>query len=238
MKIYANGCSFTYGDELTNPSKNAWPVLLSNSLHATLNNDATSGGTNYRTVYRTIKNLKNNYDLYLIAWTDYSRFTFYRSTNNEEINLNSRLKNDTLRKSLELTDWAFKFYKHWYNELYAFKLWLQQIIQLQSVLQNKSYIMINTFPNNIDSWTKPKDQFIDSVKYLINFDLMNDEQIFAEYEEIQYYISNIDFTKFYKWQEFYIFQLCKLFPIGPFGHILDQGHEHVAKLLYNHICLK
>ena len=71
MRIYACGCSFTYGDELQNPKISAWPTLVAEKLNATVNNDAVLGGTNVRTVYQTVKNIQDNYDLYLIAWTTY-----------------------------------------------------------------------------------------------------------------------------------------------------------------------
>lgn len=238
MKIYANGCSFTYGEELVNPSAFAWPVLVASKMNAEINNDAVSGGTNYRTLYRTIKSSCNNYDLYLIAWTDYSRFTVYKSDNNFEVNFNIQLKNNLYKNLSEFNTWGAMYYKYWYNELYAFKLWLQQIIQLQSILKNKNYLMVNTFPNNLTAWLVEKSKFIESVKSLIKFDLMNDEQIFAEYNEINYYIQTIDLSKFYKWGDFYIGQLSKDFPIGPQGHILEQGHEKMADLIYNHLCSK
>ncbi len=238
MKIYTNGCSFTYGDELSNPLECSWPVILAKKLGADVYNDAVSGGTNYRTLYQTIKNTKHNYDLYVIAWTDYSRFTFYNSSNNFEINLNSQLKNDILDSNSEFKDWSKKFYIYFYNELYAFKIWLQQIIQLQAILSDRSYLMINTFPNNLLFWTETKENFINSIKHLINFDQMDDQQIFAEYDEINYYINNIKLSKYFQWNRFYIKNLCNSFPIGKNGHILEQGHDHLANLLYNHICLK
>jgi hypothetical protein len=95
--------------------------------------------------------------------------------------------------------------------------------------------MINTMDNNINQWTTNKESFIKSVKPLINFDIMNDEQIFDEFKEIQYYISIIDFSKFYKWNEFYITQLCSQFKCGPVGHILEDGHTHLAELIYKHV---
>jgi hypothetical protein len=92
--------------------------------------------------------------------------------------------------------------------------------------------------NNLDKWLSPKESFSNSVKELINFKLMNDEKILDEYEEIQYYISLIDFSKFYKWNEFCIRELCSKYPIGAGGHILEQGHNHLADLIYQHLCLK
>lgn len=236
MRIYANGCSFTYGDELQSINY-AWPQLLANKLNAEIVNDAIVGGTNYRTVYRTIKHTKDNFDLYIIAWTTDTRFTFYKSDNNFEINFNPQLKNDIYGKEPFYQEWGKTLYKIWYNELYSFKLWLQQIIQLQSIIK-KPYLMINTMHNNMSSWLSAKDTFIESTKALINFNIMNDEQILAEYQEIQYYSSLINKNNFYGWNNFYIKQLCEKFPCGPGGHILEAGHNYVADLIYNHLCSK
>jgi hypothetical protein len=235
MRIYACGCSFTYGDELASPDVHAWPAVLANKLNASVVNDAKSGGTNARTVYRTIKHSQNEYDLYLIAWTDYSRFTFYKSDNNFETNFNTQLVHTLYSTESFYKDWGNTLYNHWYNELYAFKLWLQQIVQLQNVLSNKNYLMINTMSNNLSNWTVEKAEFINSVKHLINFNGMTDDQIFDEYNEIQYYISLIDYSKFYKWNKFFITQLSKQFKRGPGGHILEDGHKHLAELIYTHI---
>jgi hypothetical protein len=46
MKFYFNGCSFTYGDELQNPSVDAWPVIVSRRFDKEFRNDAVQGGTN------------------------------------------------------------------------------------------------------------------------------------------------------------------------------------------------
>jgi hypothetical protein len=241
MRIYACGCSFTYGDELKDPSISAWPVLLANKLQASIDNDAIGGGTNYRTAYHAIKNIKNNYDLYLIAWTDYSRYTFYRRDDNFETNFTVGLDSATMFTGTVYENiykkWGGDFYRYWYNELYAFKIWLQQIIQLQSLLEkeNKKYIMINTMHNNLSKWLSSRLEFIESVKALINFDSMNDKQIIDEHEEIQYYISLIDTSKFYQWNNFEITQLCEEFDCGPGHHILEEGHAHLAELIYHHV---
>ena len=121
MSIYACGCSFTYGDELKNPAESAWPILLGEKLNQPVSNFAVSGGTNFRTVYQTIKNL-NKYDFYLIAWTSYSRFTFYKSDNNFEVNFNPQLKNSLYSNEEFFKDWGKILYTHWYNELYAFNV--------------------------------------------------------------------------------------------------------------------
>jgi hypothetical protein len=236
MRIYVNGCSYTYGDELQS-TNSAWPIILGNKLNATVVNDAVNGGTNQRTVYRTIKNLKEDFDLYIIAWTTNTRFTFYKSDNNFETNFNPQLTNVLYGNEDYYQKWGKTLYTVWYNELYSFKLWLQQIIQLQALIQ-KPYLMVNTMHNNIASWFTEKDKFINSVKSHINFHIMNDEQIFAEYDEIMYYSNLIDKDKFYRWGEFYIQQLCHQFQCGPGGHILEAGHQHLSELIHNQICSK
>jgi hypothetical protein len=238
--IYTNGCSFTYGDELSDPSQ-AWPYLLAKKLNVPVFNDAVSGGTNYRTVYRAIKHIKENYKLYVIAWTANARYTYYKADNNFEINFNPQLKNTLYGTEKFYNHWGKDLYLHWHNELYSFKLWLQQIIQLQALFEqsNKKFLMINTMPNNLDTWMAPKHKFIDAVRSLINVNLMTDEQIFAEYDEINYYVSCINKQNYYKWNEFSIVSLTDQFDVGPNGHLLEQGHEHISNLIYNHLqCLK
>ena len=143
MKIYVNGCSFTYGDELESPAL-AWPQLLGNKLSATVTNDATSGGTNQRTVYRTIKNLAQDYDYYIIAWTSNLRYTFYRADDNYEINFNPQLINKLCGSDPAFKAWGEILYSDWHNDLFSFKLWLQQVVQLQAILKShgKHYVML------------------------------------------------------------------------------------------------
>lgn len=239
MNIYVNGCSFTYGDELENPNL-AWPQLLGSKLSASMTNDATSGGTNQRTVYRAIKNLSQNYDLYVIAWTSNLRYTFYRADDNYEINFNPQLVNKLCGNDPAFKSWGEVLYSSWHNELYSFKLWLQQIVQLQAMFKShgKRYLMLNTFHNNLEAWGASKEQFIPKVKDLINFDIMNDEQIFAEYEEIQYYLKLVDRENFYQFDTFSLTDLTTQYKTGAGGHFLEEGHAAVSQLLYDHLCSK
>ncbi len=147
MLIYADGCSFTYGDELSDPKLSSWPNILGNITGAEVFNNGYSGSSNQRIVYQTLKNLQNNYDFYIIAWTDYSRFTFYKSDTNNETNFNTQLIHAELSNETFFNKWGLDLYRYWYNDLFAFKLWLQQIIQLKHILKNKKYNMINTIDN-------------------------------------------------------------------------------------------
>jgi len=139
MNLYFNGCSFTYGDELQDPKNSAWPPLVAKTLGCNSLNDAVICGSNERIVYKTLF-ASNDFDYFMIAWTDYTRFTEYNPVDNFEINFNASL---TLDVSLHYSDdlknnykkyknYGDLYYKYWFNELYQFKKWLQQIILLQS----------------------------------------------------------------------------------------------------------
>ena len=215
-------------------------MLVANKFGASLINQAVSGGTNERTLYHTVKNINQDFDLYLIAWSEYSRFTCYRADNNAEVNFNIHLKHTMYEHDPAYSTWGKTYYTTWYNELFAFKLWLQQIIQLQALFEKnqKQYLMINTMSNQLDRWLVGKDDFIASVNRMINVDIMNDDQIFAEWQEIQYYVEQIDTTKFYQWNQFFIKELSTKFECGPNTHILEKGHEYLADIIYKHLCSK
>jgi hypothetical protein len=244
MKLYFNGCSFTYGDDLDNPEKNSWPTAVSTKLGFSFLNDAVSGGTNERTIYKTILNI-DAYDYFFIAWTEYARFTKYNPIDNYEINFTPQL---SLDPSLHISDdlkinyskyknYGELYYKHWFNELFEFKKWLQQIIMLQSVfkIRRKKYLMINTFHNHLSNWLSPQETFIDEVKnLLIFFDYISDPQLMQEHLQIQNLVAMIDTASFVDWNYWCIIDETQKHPIGKKGHILEDGHQAVANKVINH----
>jgi hypothetical protein len=241
MSIYFNGCSHTYGDELMNPSAESWPTLMSQSLNLEFKNDSVCGGSNERIVYKTISNL-HNYDAFVVAWTGYSRFTEYNPVDNFEINFTPMLdldaslqySNDLKQNYSKYKNYGEMYYKHWFNDLYRFKQWLQQIIMLQRLFwsENKSYIMLNAFENDLSKWLSSEDKFIANTKHLLPFfDYLNDSQILEFYNEIQTLISMIDLTTFIGWNDWCIIKLRSDYPVGPGGHLLNEGHKQVAKIV-------
>jgi hypothetical protein len=239
MNLYFNGCSFTFGDELQDPKNSAWPALVADSLKCQFLNDAVSGGSNDRIVYKTLL-ASGNYDYFFIAWTTYARFTEYNPVDNFEINFSPQLNldpslhftNDLKTNYKKYKNYGELYYKHWFNELYQFKKWLQQIILLQSFLSvhKKKYLMLNTMCNNLHRWLQHADLFIVSTRDLIDFfDYVNDEQLLQEQKQIQQLVSLIDKSKFIGWNEWSITSLRTDYPCGPRGHILEDGHQAVAK---------
>jgi hypothetical protein len=248
MKLYFNGCSFTYGEELKNPELSAWPTLVADHLKCNFLNDAVSGGTNDRIMYKTIQNI-NDYDYFFIAWTAYTRFTEYNPVDNFEINFNPNLNLDPSRHyshDLKINyskykDYGQMYYTNWYNDLYEFKKWLQQIILLQSFFKkcNKPYLMLNTINNNLSLWLQTRDKFINSIKHLLPFfNYLNDDQLLNEHDQIQQLVSMIDTSTFIKWNTWTIINLSSSYKCGPGRHILEDGHQAVANQViecYNRI---
>ena len=233
--LFFIGCSLTYGDDLSSRETHSWPALIAKDTNSTFENYAISGGTNERNLYHTIKNT-DQFDHYYIAWTFMSRFTRYRKDNNFEINFNQQLINKLYGDDLSYSAYGKIHYQYWFNELFAFKIWLQQILMLQSYLKdrNLSYTMINTAHNNIDKWSSPWESFIVNTKNLLCFDIMNDEQLFEEHQEIQKYIKEIDKKHFLGWNTWSIEKLLPQYPVGPTNHLLEEGHRAVADYILKH----
>ena len=231
MRLYFNGCSHTFGDDLLDKNL-AWPALVADHSKLNFLNDSVSGGTNDRIMYRTIKHA-DQFDKFYIAWTYTSRFTRYRADNNHDVNFNSQLKNSLYDTSIEFKDYGKLHYSHWHNELYAFKLWLQNIILLQRFFESikKPYVMINADNNLIDRWTVGWPLFNNSVKSLLCFDLMNDDQLYAEHIEIQSLIKQINFDRYIGWNTWWLTKMSEQYPVSSSGHLLEEGHKATAQYI-------
>lgn len=218
--------------------------MIARHLNFDFLNDAVSGGTNDRAVYKTLQAF-GDYDYFFIAWTSYARFTEYNPVDNFEINFTPQLNleasvhySDDLKKNYsKYKKYGEMYYKYWYNALYEFKKWLQQIILLQSFFEThkKKYLMINTMQNDLISWLQPRERFIESCHDLLNFfDYLDDEQLLREHQKIQGLVTLIDQSKFVSWKKWCITDLKKTHICGPGGHILESGHQEVAKKVLEH----
>lgn len=235
MTLFFTGCSFTYGDDLDDPQSQSWPAIVAKKKNQNFVNNAVSGGTNDRIVYQVVKNI-DSYEKFYIAWTSIERFTRYRQDNNFEINFNPLLLNSLYRNNYEFREYGKIHYAYWHNNLYAFKLWLQQIRLVQSLLREKKkpYVMMNTLPNNIKRWSADWKNFNNSVKSLLCFDMMDDDLLYKEHIEIQESLGNIDFDNFINWSEWNIGEFCDSFDKGATGHPLSSGHQKIADYIIAH----
>jgi hypothetical protein len=233
MRLYFNGCSHTYGDDLSQPKSQAWPAILANTVGCDFLNDAVSGNANDHIIYRAIKNA-HEFDKIYIAWTYIERFTRYRADNNYVVNFNSNLANSLYGNDSNFVNYGKMHYAVWHNDLYSFKLWLQNMIMVQRYLESikKPYIMVNASNNQIDRWTTSWPDFVSSVQSLLCFDFMNDDQLYQEHQEIQTLLSQINFDHYVGWNNWWLTK--DPFATGATGHYLSQGHEHIAKYILEH----
>jgi hypothetical protein len=234
MTAFFIGCSFTHGDDLDNKDRDAWPSLVSKHKGIGFVNGAVSGSSNERIVYQLLKNVDDHEQFY-IAWSDISRFTRYYH-DNHEVNFNVHLRNTRFAGDPNFLNYGTLHYKYWYNELFAFKLWLQQIVLVQTYLDSKSkkYLMINTVDNHIKRWTSDWKNFNNSVKSLVCFDSMNDEQLLDEHLEIKKLEKQIDRDRFLGWGDITLQSLTAHCPKGPTNHPLQQGHQAIATYILSH----
>lgn len=233
MRLYFNGCSHTYGDDLDQPVTQSWPALIATHLGCDYVNDAVSGNANDNIIYQTIRNT-HQFDKIYIAWTYIERFTRYRFDNNYVVNFNPQLINRLYGKDSSFVDYGRIHYTVWYNNLFSFKQWLQSIILLQRYLESyrKPYVMVNSDNNLIDRWSAAWPDFVSSVKSLLCFDLMNDDQLYQEHQEIQSLLAQINFDHYIGWNMWWLTK--DPFATGVTGHYLSSGHEHIAKYILKH----
>ena len=76
--LYANGCSWVEGDELSNPTKERFSRLISNDLNLEEINESISGCSNETIIVNTMKWIYNNQQLhnetiFIIGFTIESR---------------------------------------------------------------------------------------------------------------------------------------------------------------------
>ena len=230
--LWATGCSHTYGDDLQDKSS-AWPYLLAKKLGMSCNNNAVSGGSNERVLYESVK--FNTCELAVVAWTYKERFTRYDNLNNFQINFNPSLAHTEYSDLYYFNQYGKLHYAHWSNTLYEFKIWLQQIIVLQKYFESKSqrYLMLNAAQNNYNAFSSSWLEFNNNIKDLVCFDVMNDEELYQEHIEIQKYIDEINMKCYYSINNFHITDLHNVYPVGKTGHLLDEGHQHLANRLYD-----
>lgn len=160
-KVLCIGCSLTYGEELENPRKNAWPSLLGQLNNWEVHNIGKHRSSNDRIIRVALEELHKQYNLVVIAWSQISRFEIFERVNNNYRDVS--ILCPTVRKF----KWAEEYYKYYSSEISDYRKWLQQIILLQSYLEkiNQPYVFCNAFQ---DMSILPQDSEIDRLKKLVD----------------------------------------------------------------------
>ena len=152
MILYTIGDSFTYGQELEDPSTQAWPILLAKQLGYELINEGRPGVGNEYIVKKTIQAVvKHKPKLVVIAWTSCGRQEHADEWGAYDIwpGCNSKTFSGDRAGNLLYRHDLIKYITLHNNPEHEYRRWLRQVILLQSFLQNRGidYIMCTAFDN-------------------------------------------------------------------------------------------
>ena len=144
MILFTNGCSFTFGDELSNSKQESYPNLLSNNLGCDkFINYADNGSSNDKILRTTLDFLLNHetYDhLYVvIGWSGISRSEWYDDYNNQWQKITPTM--------IDSNPYATAHYKYLQSQLHDNLNFYHQVLFLQLFLQKNN---INYFFFRID----------------------------------------------------------------------------------------
>jgi hypothetical protein len=211
MLLQTFGCSFTYGEELPDPSTQAWPVLVSEKLGYKIQNYGKGGvGNNYLIKKAMTKTTEHNPDLVIVAWTSCSRQEFTDEWGTYDIAPGWFRRFEKYKKHrLELA----KYLTAYYDEQYQYRQWLRSVILLQDFfkLRNINYRFVSAFDN---------------------------QALNAKYRHTSNeYINLIDTDKFIGWPFENMVEWTHKekdsLPRGPGGHPLEEGHKRIADIIFD-----
>lgn len=141
-RLVTLGCSFTYGEELSNPKEQAWPSQLSKNLRIpTLLNLGKSAYSNDQIMYDLLNlNFDQNEDLIVIGLTSYSRIYF-----EDDFNWITTIPNSFRNDKNAFINQIFKNV----STNFLIKRYLMQIIYMQEYLEknNLKWLFFNALVN-------------------------------------------------------------------------------------------
>ena len=121
MKIYFDGCSWTYGTELNNKEQERFSKLICNHFSAEETNISCPGGSNQRIIRNLLTTIDIvQYDLAIIQLTYPLRTEFHDGIDWRTINVNPRrinIKKD-LHSNVTHQDFWEYYYMHICNDTY------------------------------------------------------------------------------------------------------------------------
>lgn len=230
MKFLFLGDSSTYGLGLAHPEKDAWPVLVAKHHGAEFLNESKPGASNQRILYNLVKHV-DDFDRIYIVWSSIIRFTRWDPENYYEVNFTPDLEAVGYKNQYKYREFGVLHFTYWLNYLQEFKQWLQSIILVQSLLdqKKKSYVMISSLENHEAQLTGTWEEFLSAVREMEFFEVTNDDQLREHYDEIQRLAEQINVEKFINWKEYCQGHLIKDLPTTATGHPLEDGHRVLAQ---------
>ena len=207
-RLITHGCSFTYGEELQDPSVSSWPALVANQLGIELLNLAQPAYSNDSILQdmvaqdiniipaRTQPGWEHYTDLVIICWTSNLRMMFndingYYTVMTTSKEQGHRKQISDLMMSTIDTRWLYE-------------RWLTQVILAQSYLDARH------------------------VKYLF-FSAFDNQKVFKDMKTPLK--AKVDASRFLGWPNEGFVEWAYPCKLGPRGHPLEQGHSKVADKL-------
>ena len=212
MNLLTLGDSFTYGEELSDRNQ-SWPQKLATQINYELINLGLPSNSNPAIARQLLDHLSSGKeekpDLVVIGWTSPGRTEHSDAVGN--FNLWPGYSGSLFIKQQPWRKELLNYINQYHNDEYLFEMYIQQIIYVQNLLQNKGirYIMCNTIENEYYKNT-----------YSAKFG---------------YYHSLIDSEYFVGWSESGMAEWVEDCERGPNGHFLEKGHQIVADRIYEHI---
>ena len=77
MRLYTNGCSFVWGDELEDRGNEAFPFLLKDRLGCELINESRRGSSNQRILRTTLARKFEKDTFVIIGWSSIYRYEYH-----------------------------------------------------------------------------------------------------------------------------------------------------------------
>jgi hypothetical protein len=212
MNLLTLGDSFTYGEELSDRNT-AWPIRLANRIGYDVINLGLPGNSNPAMCRQLIQHLsfggEPTPDLVIIGWTSPGRTEHSDAVGNYNLwpgySGNLFIKNESWRKEL------LEYINKYHNDEYLFEQFIQQIIYVQNLLENKGiqYLMLTTVGN----------------EYYKNI----------YYSKFKYYEEQMDLTHLIGWPTEGMAEWTAGCTRGPNGHFLEDGHLKVVDKLDEYI---
>lgn len=228
--IYIDGGSNTYGDELSDRIKQAWPFLLEEKLKMPVNNVAIKGKSNQHIVFDLVNYCSHSRpELVIIGWVNLSRKMFVRRETNFLVDITATYSNSVFHSAKEMKQFQHLLFKYWSNYLHDMWNFLHQIVLVQKFLGSLSipYLMFNDVDQNdiLDLLNISSSDAIIKDRLLDALDNTNDQQILDIEKSINSVYKLIDHKDFHDFS----WNLRSLFDYS--GHPSAENHQSMLNFL-------
>ena len=226
--LYIDGGSNTYGDELENREKNAWPFLLAHKLNLPVINQALKGKSNQHMVFDLVNFCsKQKPDFVVIGWVNIHRKMFVRRENNFLIDISPSGQNSVYQTHEEFKNFQTLLYKYWSNYLYDAWQFLHHVVLVQKFLesQNIAYLMFNDSDQSdlLKLLTISSEHFTIKDSLLDAFDQMDDQTISEVEHDLRSLYGLINHDDFYDFS-WHILKLVQFHSHPSMQHHLELSN--------------